>query len=335
MSEQQQEKVAEIPEPTPDPSPEPETTQDWGPPQRRRRGGSGFTGAVILIAIGSLFLLNNLGVINVDWFNLLRYWPVLLILAGLDLIISRRNPISSIIMAVVAIAAVSFIVFWSNAGSTFSPANMIEGSISVPLDDISTLEVTLNMGAFQANVNALSGGSEAASGTYETHEDVDIIVDYSTDNSAGMLVISQEGEINSFPLFNNNSFIGDMTLGLTDSVPLDLVVNAGVGDLTLDLTGLNIRSLTIEGGVGNIDIILPAEGQITLKVDMGIGNVDISVPDSMEAQVEFDGGLTTFSTSSRFEEQGDGLYTTTRYAPGASNRADIQIDSGIGSVSVK
>src|ERR1700721_4379014 len=51
------------------------------PPPRYRRS---FSGPVILIAIGTVFLLGTMGVL--DWRNLghwfAHYWPVLLILSG-------------------------------------------------------------------------------------------------------------------------------------------------------------------------------------------------------------------------------------------------------------
>lgn len=47
-------------------------------------------GALILITIGALFLLNNIGILPFSvWFVLWRFWPVLLILAGIRLILGR------------------------------------------------------------------------------------------------------------------------------------------------------------------------------------------------------------------------------------------------------
>jgi len=43
-------------------------------------------GALILIALGGLFLLSNLGLLNVNWG---RYWPVILIVIGIGIILRR------------------------------------------------------------------------------------------------------------------------------------------------------------------------------------------------------------------------------------------------------
>lgn len=46
-------------------------------------------GAVVLIALGVLFLLNNLGFFSFFWIR--RFWPVILIVIGLWLFITRQR----------------------------------------------------------------------------------------------------------------------------------------------------------------------------------------------------------------------------------------------------
>jgi hypothetical protein len=55
----------------------------------RRRS---LVGPVILIGLGVVFLLNNLGVLAWSvWEVILRLWPILLVAAGLDLLLGRRS----------------------------------------------------------------------------------------------------------------------------------------------------------------------------------------------------------------------------------------------------
>jgi hypothetical protein len=67
---------------------------------------------LVLIAIGTLWLLGNYGVISdSNLWVLLRFWPVLLIALGLDLIVRSRWPIAGnlIALATVALAVVAVI----------------------------------------------------------------------------------------------------------------------------------------------------------------------------------------------------------------------------------
>jgi amino acid transporter len=54
-----------------------------GEPESRRRGNKLFW-ALVLIAIGALILLHNLGYIGQD---VVRYWPVIIILLGIKKLI--------------------------------------------------------------------------------------------------------------------------------------------------------------------------------------------------------------------------------------------------------
>ncbi len=45
----------------------------------------------LLIIVGGFWLLRNLGFLDIDWYEIARFWPILLILAGLSLLASGRE----------------------------------------------------------------------------------------------------------------------------------------------------------------------------------------------------------------------------------------------------
>ncbi len=52
----------------------------------------GRIGAVVLIVVGAVFLLNNLGIAHLSIREIAgTWWPVLLIIAGLSLLLRRRS----------------------------------------------------------------------------------------------------------------------------------------------------------------------------------------------------------------------------------------------------
>ena len=55
--------------------------------QSRRPWGRGATGPLIMIGIGAIFLARNFGL----GFDIGRWWPVLLVLVGLGMLIDRMN----------------------------------------------------------------------------------------------------------------------------------------------------------------------------------------------------------------------------------------------------
>ncbi|HRK37198.1 MAG TPA: DUF5668 domain-containing protein [Burkholderiaceae bacterium] len=52
----------------------------------------GNVGALVLIGLGSFFLLSNLNLINVSLFEIMRvWWPAILIVVGISLFFTNRE----------------------------------------------------------------------------------------------------------------------------------------------------------------------------------------------------------------------------------------------------
>ena len=74
-------------------------------------GGGGVVGPLILIFIGGVFLLQNTGYLPPNfWINLWRLWPVVLVLAGIELLLAHRVPwlvlagLAAVVLVVGAVA---------------------------------------------------------------------------------------------------------------------------------------------------------------------------------------------------------------------------------------
>lgn len=300
-----------------------------------RRGAPGVTGAIILIAAGTVILLNNLHILTVDWLSLLRFWPVVLVLIGLDIILGRHSAFGSLAVAVIAVLVIGGIIWMVGVtGQWATPArgDVVTTDVAETLGDVQALKVDLNVGVMETNLNALSGGSYAVQGTYKTNSDyLKLDVNYETRGDTGILTISQRGQSERFDLGSNT--INTLDLGLTDQVPVDMVVDAGVGEVNLDLTGINLRSLRVKAGVGSVGIILPEKGNFEVSVDAGVGSVTLTVPESLEARVEYESGLSDLDIPSRFDKKGEDTWETGNYA-GAENRVKIAVTAGVGSVNI-
>lgn len=80
--------------------------------------------AVFLITIGLLFLGNNFGIFPWSiWANLIPYWPVLIIFAGIDAIFGRTRLghfLAGVVNSVIFLAIIARVV-----GINFRPLNLI------------------------------------------------------------------------------------------------------------------------------------------------------------------------------------------------------------------
>ena len=87
------------------------------PPARRRRYSGAYFFGILLITLGLVFLLDNMGVISWDvWDVVLHLWPVLLIAGGLDNLINRDGivrPVFSIGIGIILLLCTLGYLTWS------------------------------------------------------------------------------------------------------------------------------------------------------------------------------------------------------------------------------
>jgi hypothetical protein len=76
--------------------------------------------AAVLISLGVILLLNNLGIISWNiWNSLFQFWPIILILFGLEIILGK-NWLSRWLVALISLAVATYLVV-----ATIAPSNPI------------------------------------------------------------------------------------------------------------------------------------------------------------------------------------------------------------------
>ena len=83
-------------------------------------------------------------------------------------------------------------------------------------------------------------------------------------------------------------------------------------------------------------VSLPANaGNTRVDIDSGASSLILHVPSGVAARIRVKSGIASINIdSNRFPRQEGGLYESADYAS-AANRADITIDTGVGSVEIK
>ena len=305
--------------------------------EERKHYRGGFVWPVILIGAGIVFLLNNLGLVGWDvWSTLFRLWPVLLIAVGLDILVGRRFPLDSLLLAGLLVVVLALAVQGAlPVGVNASASGNVDRTetVSQAIDGAERATVDIRFGSGALNVTALASDSGSlVEGTADLSRGETLRQDYRKSGDAGAFTLESAGTWSSGPDF---ILAPEKTwdLSLNRDLPLDLIVDAGAGQSTLDLVNLNLRSLTLDGGVGQVTVKLPAKGKYDVRIDGGVGQVIVMVPEGLAARVNVDGGLGGVTTQGAFRRDGDN-YLTGDYAT-AENRATITVTGGVGTVALK
>lgn len=262
---------------------------------------SGLFWAVVLILVGALLLLGNLGILRFNFWQML--WPALLILLGL----------------------------WVLIGASGGWGQVKTERISVPLEGSEAARVVIDHGVGPARLTGPAGPGALMSGEFGGGVRTEAWREGATQH----LKLKMSGD--TFPMFFPWGAWDKVfwEFGLSKDVPLTLVVKGGAGILDLDMRELRIRELKIDGGVGTSTLWMPASaGQTRVDIEAGVGTLTIHVPEGVAARISSSQGLGTITVNQRrFPSVGERVYQSPDYES-AANRVEMHIEGGVGTVTV-
>jgi len=294
-----------------------------------RRGG--LVGPVILIGLGIVFLLNNLGVLSWSvWEVLLRMWPVLLIALGLDLLIGRRSIWGSL-LALVLILAVLAGGLWLSGVHLGTGESGTGEVVSQPLEGATQARVVISQGSGIQRISALSETANLVEGKIRLANGESVTRHFAVEGGVASFALKSHGPGTVGPYLGGTGPIWD--LGLNPEVPLQLSLSLGAGEYDIDLRDLRVRELDASLGAGQTTIILPQEGGFRGKVSGAVGQTVIVIPEGLAAQITMSAALVHRDVPGSFRRDGD-VYTSPGYEM-AEKRVELEVSQAIGQVSVR
>jgi hypothetical protein len=296
--------------------------------QKRRRVS--LVGPVILIGLGVVFLLNNMGLLAWSvWDVVIRLWPVLLIAAGLEIILSRFSAWGSLLAVVltVAIFAGALWLLEPDIGARQTAGE----EVSQALGEATQARVVIEPGVGSLNIEALPESANLAEGVVNVGRGQRVKRHFAVTGKTATFILQTEG--GAFGPFVGWGDQWNWDLGLAPEVPLELEVSLGMGSVAIDLTGLMVDDLKVSMGIGRTAVILPDEGRFYAKLDGAIGEMVVVIPSGMAARIRIDTGLTVSDLPDSYR-QWDDVYTSPGY-DSADDRVDLEVGQAIGKLTIR
>ena len=250
---------------------------------------------VVLIIVGVLLYLQAQGIVQ----NVFQYfWPLALILVGTWIILG---------------------VYWK-------PEPSAEDTFSIPLGTAQSVKYNFSHGVGQLEIRGGAPAGQAIVGT----------------NAAGMNKNSRlNGDRLEVRVEAGPSFIpfvgpseGVWRFQLAQDIPSLLTVESGASSLNLDLKDVPVTRCTLKTGASSAIVTMPAHGASLLDVEAGAATIKIRVPEETAARIRIKEGVTAVNVdTNRFPRLDTGIYQSSNY-DSSSDRAEINIESGLGNVTV-
>ncbi len=263
-----------------------------------RRGSLCWGSLILLVGIG--LLIGN--IFQVDVWNII--WPLAIVLFGA----------------------------WLLLGPVMARRNIETQQVSVPLENATAADVSLHHGAGRLTLAATGAPGMLLSGSCVGGARVDV---NRSGPAARLDLRSEAGEY--FFGFSPTSVPGGFAWDLlvTPEVPLRLTVESGASESDLDLRDLKVTDFELKTGASASRVTLPARAGLTrVKISSGVASVKLALPEGVAGRIRVQSGLSGINIDQNRFPAAAGGYETPGF-DAAENKADIFIETGVGSVDVR
>ena len=291
---------------------------------------SGFVGPFILVGIGVLFLLNNLGFVQVNFWRLASaLWPVILIGIGLDMLIGRRSTGGSLLaLLLTAVFLVGGAIFVGVGPATISRGELTE--IRYAPGSVTEADIRISTSTGRLTVGTLGESSVLVAGSVRLGGNEKVQEESSEEDGKAVYRLSSEG-VGVVGVAGNESV---WNLRINGEIPTNLDINTGAGESELNLERARLTGLNVDLGIGATTITLPRSGTFSGDISGGIGKLVIRVPASLAVRLEVDTGIGQVQVDGNFTQSGENVYLSTA-AQASGESVSLKISSGIGQVVIE
>lgn len=308
----------------------------------------GFFWPIILIGIGVIWLLANLGVLNVNaWGMIWRLWPVLFILMGIDILLRRTGVLGAVVSAALGLLVVAGVIVFlfvaqnnpswvQTSGAWFGMPNLGMNELRTdhladPLGGAHRAQVTIGFPGGDGAISALHDSGNLLEADLRHYGDLSHTV--STNNDTARVDLHSESG-DSWPF--SGIARQNWNVGLNPAAEYALSLDVGSGSCNFDLSQLTLSSLSLNHGSGHTELDLPKSGHYRFALEMGSGSVDVRVPQGLPVRVEYSIGSGSLDVNNLQRISGDnrnGVYTSSGYSD-SGDYVIIVVSLGSGSVNI-
>ena len=303
---------------------------------------------VLLLFIGGVLLLDNFDVINFYWRNVWDFWPIFLIILGVNILFNKNNSqTGNIISLSILVIALSVLFvkgqeeptnkfWWSNGRHTIE----IDGDEDNDTDNkkLSFSEPYIEADSAKKTILNLSGGGTSFDLKGETDSlfaaevrkrNGEFSLTKTTSDSVNTLTFKMQNNKKSYSFGNGTS----VDVRLNTNPVYEMNLKMGAGELKFDLADYKVRTLNFDGGAAELNIKFGALLPITdVNVKTGVADVKIEIPEGSGCRIKTKTGLSSKDFTG-FTKISEGVYETSNYQS-AANKIFINFEGGISSFEV-
>lgn len=323
----------------------------------------------LLVVVGLYWLLRNMGMIHIQWDEVLPYWPVLLIIAGALLLASggERQTSGGVVGLLIILAVFGGIVNRTDRAFDRNNWNFgwndnndedydhhendhdddekdedydrengkwkkpINGSYKYEMEDfIQKANFHLEGGAGSFSLN---GNTEKLFEANTKSSLVGFLSNTSInklENSATVNLKMEEGNVK----IKNGKINNEAKIQLNERPVWNIDLGIGAGKGNFDFSNYKVEKLKVSTGVADMDIRMGDKlSNADIDIEAGVASITIEIPRSVGCEMFMDGALNAKSMDD-LNKVANGHYQSDGF-DNASKKIVIHFEGGLTSVNIK
>lgn len=283
---------------------------------------------LLLVAFGGLLLLGNLGIVEVNWSELWRLWPLLIVGAGFSVLATTHWLWKALSMVFIVVAI--FAVIWIGTGQyETGTTGLTSQNVSVDTDrGVMQADVTVRAGASKLTIN--SDDMSRVLLAKLTSNGLMLQENVSREGMTQKVVLSSDAQRGIW--FGPQQNTWDVTV--TERLPMKLTIDAGASSIDADLSEVQLTNLSVKAGASSTVITLGSkQADLNVDIDSGASSTVLRIPKDSGVTMSFDGGLSSREFDD-LKEISEGEYRSDNYET-ATNRIIINVDAGVASFKIE
>ncbi len=304
---------------------------------------------IILLFVGGVLLLENFNLIEFYWRSVWRFWPVFLIIAGVNILFNRRNSqIATAVSIGVLVVMLSFVFYkgqqppqhknWIDESyggddevSTESQDTAVNAlTFSEPFDRDAVRQVVLNISGGGTSFN-LKGATDSLifaevsrkKGNFSLKKEV-------LDSLQTLTFTMKEGK----GKWSMNDAGNGVDFQLNKIPEWTINMSMGAGEVDFDLSEFKVRTFKFDGGAAAVDVKFGDALPITdVIVKTGVADVSLNIPERSGCRIRSKTGLSSKDFTG-FTKVDNDTYETPNFKA-STKKIFISFDGGLSNFEVK
>lgn len=289
---------------------------------------------LILIVIGTAWILDLTGVVSVDWSEAVKtLWPIVFIAAGISMVAGRHRFITILVWILTFAAFIGFGII-QNEGENFrfedekSEFRNVETE-KAPADEEIAMDsrteeglLVIDLGAAKINIE---GGEDDLLAKLETNI-TGVEQQYTGGRRTVLKYIHKD--------YEKGNIVRNFVLHVNGTIPWEMDTTLSVVDGKINIGEIPVKKLNLELGAGDLDLVIGnKQDQIVVNIEAGAADLDIYIPENAGLMVRSGKILSDLSFHNINMTNEDDIYISDNYEE-ASQKIEMNIQSAVSTIEI-